>query len=94
MNIEKIIKEKHGRVIDVRTHEEFMGGHVEESINMPLHDIPHQIGVLKKLNSPLILCCASGIRSRQAFIYLKQHDIECYNGGSWMDVNYFKSQTV
>ncbi len=94
MNIEKAIKEKRGRIIDVRTHEEFMGGHVVNSINIPLHDIPHRIEELKNLNSPLILCCASGGRSGQAFLYLKQQGIECYNGGSWMDVNYFQSQTV
>lgn len=94
MNIEKAIKENRGRIIDVRTHEEFMGGHVVNSINIPLNDIPHRIEELKNLNSPLILCCASGGRSGLAFLYLKQQGIECYNGGSWMDVNYFQSQTV
>jgi len=94
MNIEKILKENKGIIIDVRTTEEFLGGHVAGSRNIPLQDIPQRIGDLKKLNAPLVLCCASGNRSRQAFMYLKQIGIECYNGGSWLDVNYYQSQTV
>ena len=92
MNIEKIIKENRGIIIDVRTPEEFTGGHVMDSLNIPLHDIHHRIEELRKLNSPLILCRASGNRSGQAFAFLKQHGFDCYNGGSWMDINYFQSQ--
>lgn len=94
MNIEKIMKEHKGIIIDVRTPEEFLGGHVAGSRNIPLQDIPQRIDDLKKLNAPLVLCCASGNRSGQAFLYLKQVGIECYNGGSWLDVNYYQSQTV
>jgi rhodanese-related sulfurtransferase len=90
MNIEKIMKENKCIIIDVRT----LGGHVAGSRNIPLQDIPQRIGDLKKLNAPLVLCCASGNRSRQAFMYLNQIGIECYNGGSWLDVNYYQSQTV
>jgi rhodanese-related sulfurtransferase len=46
------------------------------------------------LNAPLILCCASGNRSGQAQHFLSELGIECYNGGSWLDVNiiYHKQQ--
>jgi rhodanese-related sulfurtransferase len=94
MNIEKIIKEKQGTVLDVRTPEEFMGGHVAGSVNIPLQDLPKRIDEVEKLKKPLVLCCASGGRSGQANIYLVQKGIECHNGGSWQDVNYYHSQTV
>lgn len=92
MNIETIIKEKKGTIVDVRTVGEFMGGHVANSLNIPLQELPHRLDELKKLPQPLVLCCASGGRSAQATHYLSQLGIDCCNGGSWMDVNYVSSQ--
>ena len=92
MNIEKIIKENLGTIVDVRTYSEFIGGNVVDSINIPLNEIQERLEELKNLKSPLILCCASGGRSGQAQHFLSQNGIECYNGGSWLDVNYYKSQ--
>jgi rhodanese-related sulfurtransferase len=94
MNAEQIIKEKQGTIIDVRTTSEFMGGNVAGSINIPLQEIQQRMDELKSLNQPLVLCCASGNRSGQATHYLSQQGIECCNGGSWLDVNYYQSQTI
>lgn len=94
MNIEKIIKEKQGTIVDVRTPAEFIGGNVAGSINIPLQEIQQRIDELKSLKQPLILCCASGNRSGQATHFLSQLGIECCNGGSWLDVNYYQSQTI
>jgi rhodanese-related sulfurtransferase len=94
MNIEKIIKEKQGTIVDVRTPAEFIGGNVAGSINIPLQEIQQRIDELKSLKQPLILCCASGNRSGQATHFLSQLGIECCNGGSWLDVNYYQSQKV
>ena len=91
MNIEKIIKEKQGTIIDVRSPGEFMGGNVMGSINIPLQEIPQRVTELKNMKAPLVLCCASGGRSGQAYGYLSQQGIECYNGGSWLDVNQYQS---
>ncbi len=93
MKIENLIKEKACTIVDVRTHEEFMGGHVADSINIPLGEIQERMEELMNLKAPLILCCASGNRSGQAQHYLSQKGIDCYNGGSWLDVNYYQSQT-
>ncbi len=93
MDIEKIIKENQGTIVDVRSYGEFMGGNVQGSINIPLDEIPQRIEELKNLKAPLVLCCASGNRSEQAQHFLSQHGIECYNGGSWLDVNYYKSKS-
>ncbi len=89
--MEKLIKENLGTIVDVRTYGEFMGGNVADSINIPLNEIPERIEELKALKAPLILCCASGGRSAQAHHFLSQYGIECYNGGSWLNVNYYKS---
>ena len=94
MNIEKYIKEKKGTIIDVRTPAEFSGGHVVGSINIPLQEVVQRIEEIKSLQTPLILCCASGNRSGQVHRYLMQTGIKCYNAGSWMDVNYYQSQTI
>ncbi|MCK6639292.1 MAG: rhodanese-like domain-containing protein [Bacteroidia bacterium] len=79
-------------VIDVRTRGEFSGGHVANSINIPLQEIPERINEIKAMQQPLILCCASGGRSAQATMYLKAHGIKCEDGGSWMSVNYELNQ--
>lgn len=94
MNIEKIITEKQGTIVDVRTTEEFKGGNAEGSINIPLQEIEKRLDEVKNLKQPLVLCCASGGRSGQATQYLMQLGIECYNGGSWLDVNYYQTQTL
>jgi rhodanese-related sulfurtransferase len=93
MDITKLIKEKEGTIIDVRTQDEFRGGHVTDSINIPLQEIAARIDEVRLLTPPLILCCASGNRSRQVYNYLTQNGIKCYNAGSWLDVNYYQSQT-
>ena len=92
MTLEKIIKEANCTIVDVRSHEEFMGGHVANSINIPLQTIPERIDELKGLNAPLILCCASGNRSGQAQYFLSQQGLDCHNGGSWLNVNYYQSK--
>ena len=91
MSLEQIIKEKKATIIDVRTPSEFRGGNVAGSINIPLGEVVKRIDEIKKIENPVVLCCASGGRSGQAHQYLSQQGIECYNGGSWLDVNYYQS---
>ena len=90
-NLENLIKENTGTVVDVRTPNEFMGAHVLDSINIPLSDLPSTIEKIKELPSPLILCCASGGRSAQAEQYLKLFGVDCINAGSWTNVNFYKN---
>lgn len=84
--IEELIKSGKATVVDVRTPAEFMGGHVNGSVNIPLQEIPTRLAEFKKMEN-IILCCASGNRSGQATAYLKQNGIECENAGSWLEVN-------
>lgn len=75
-------------IIDVRTRDEFRGGHVVGSINIPLQEIQSRIDEIKKLEQPILLCCASGGRSGQVAAYLQSLGFDCENAGSWLDVNY------
>ena len=79
-------------MIDVRSAGEFLGGHIEGSINIPVNMILDHIDELKCMPQPLILCCASGSRSSLATLFLRNAGISCENGGSWQDVSY-KFQT-
>ena len=74
-------------IIDVRTPGEFMGGHVSGSINIPLQEIQNRADEIKALSQPIVLCCASGMRSGQATVYLKSLGVDSKNGGSWLDIN-------
>lgn len=94
MEVEKLIKEKKGTIVDVRTRSEFSGGHVSGSLNIPLNEIPTRIEELKDMQEPLILCCASGNRSGQAENFLSRQGIDCVNGGGWLEVNYHQSKTA
>ncbi len=81
-----------GTIIDVRSPQEFQGGNVEGSINIPLNEITGKVDEIKKMEQPILLCCASGNRSGMATHMLTQEGVNCENGGSWLDVNYLQSQ--
>lgn len=91
MDLENIIKENKGTILDVRTESEFMGGNVAGSLNIPVQVIMERLEEVKQMKEPLVLCCASGQRSGMAQQMLSAEGIECYNGGGWMDVNFYKS---
>lgn len=73
-------------IIDVRSPGEFQSGHVPGSKNIPLNTISQQAAKIKKMNKPIILCCASGNRSGQAARILKADGVDAHNGGGWRSV--------
>ena len=89
-NIKEVIKNPKTSIIDVRTTEEFAGGHVNGSINIPLHVLPLKLNDLKQMQK-IVLCCASGGRSYQALQLLRQNGIESLDAGSWLNVNFIKN---
>ena len=92
MTVEKLLKNKKGTIVDVRTRAEFSGGHVAGSVNIPLNELPGRMDELKQMEKPVVLCCASGMRSAQAENYLNQKGLESCNAGSWLEVNYLQSR--
>jgi len=70
-------------ILDVRTKGEFQSGHLRNSINIPVDNLPGNIKKLDK-KKPIITCCASGARSASARNILLSNGFEqVYNGGSW-----------
>jgi phage shock protein E len=51
------------RLIDVRTPEEFEGGHLSAAKNVPLRDLTNRLTELEPKGAPVVLYCASGTRS-------------------------------
>jgi len=74
-------------IIDVRTKAEFSQGAIPGSKNIPLQNINTQIALIKKLNKPVITCCASGMRSGNAASILNNHGVESLNGGGWLSLS-------
>jgi len=77
--------ENGARIIDVRSPEEFKYGNVDGSLNFPVDRLNGSaIKKLQKLNTPLVVCCASGMRSASARGILMQNGIaEVHNAGGW-----------
>ncbi|MGR3809325.1 rhodanese-like domain-containing protein [Jiulongibacter sp. NS-SX5] len=92
MNVQELIEANKGTIVDVRTLGEFQGGHVAGSKNIPLGEVAARVDEFKTMEAPVILCCASGNRSGQATAFLSAQGVECVNGGSWLDVNFYQSQ--
>lgn len=74
-------------VIDVRTPQEFSQGHLGNSKNFPLDRLSADVSKLKGLGKPLILVCASGMRSSSATKTLKNKGLDCVNGGAWKSLD-------
>lgn len=74
-------------IVDVRTVDEFRGGNVAGSINIPLNEVVERESEIMNLEQPVLFCCLSGGRSGQATQYFKTKGLNCENGGGWLDVN-------
>jgi phage shock protein E len=70
-------------VIDVRSPQEYAGGAIPGSENIPLGSIPSKMKQIKSLGVPVICVCASGMRSGTAKAQLKASGVDAYNGGPW-----------
>ena len=58
------------RLLDVRTPQEYLEGHIPGSENLPLHAIQDAENLASR-DTPLFVYCHSGARSRQAVAMLK-----------------------
>ncbi len=79
----KDFQSRNAIILDVRTQGEFAQGGIPGSKNIPLQTLNSKINEIKKLNRPVIACCASGMRSASAASVLNKHGIETINGGGW-----------
>ncbi|MBI5531673.1 MAG: rhodanese-like domain-containing protein [Deltaproteobacteria bacterium] len=63
--------DKGARLIDVRTPEEFAGGHIAGAVNIPLSDLQSDVDRVGPKDAEYVLYCASGARSAAAARMLK-----------------------
>jgi phage shock protein E len=71
-------------ILDVRSHGEYVSGHIEGSVNIPVNKLSENLNKLKSKTKPIITCCASGIRSESARGILESKGYtKVINAGSW-----------
>lgn len=70
--VEEYKNTKGAKLLDVRTADEYRGGHISGSINIPVDRIQRIEKTVKNKTTPLFVHCYSGSRSRQAFSHLKR----------------------
>ena len=84
----KLLLEKGGVIIDVRSNAEFASGNIENSINIPLSEINKVDKLIDDKDQNIITCCASGMRSATAKNILKAKGYKnVINGGGWNSLN-------
>lgn len=71
-------------ILDVRFKSEYASGHIKGSVNIAVDTLRGNLGKLKDKNTPIITCCASGMRSASAKSILVANGFtQVYNGGGW-----------
>ena len=70
-------------LVDVRSPEEFVNGHIEGSINLPIDQIISSIHkITLDLEANIVVYCASGLRSSSARkVLIKMGYMNVINGG-------------
>ncbi len=73
------------KVIDVRTPQEYASGHLPNAVNIPVDELQARIGqFVPKKEQPLLLHCASGMRSGQGKAILEKLGYtQVFNVGSY-----------
>lgn len=84
VNFSELVKNG-AQIIDVRTKGEYAGGHIRNSVNIPLDQLEQQVSRIRK-DKVVITCCASGGRSGSARALLQAKGFEVHNGGGWMSL--------
>jgi len=54
------------RLVDVRSPGEFAGGHLTGALNIPVGELGTRMGEVGDKTKPVVLYCASGMRSASA----------------------------
>ncbi|HEY8208259.1 MAG TPA: rhodanese-like domain-containing protein [Myxococcaceae bacterium] len=59
------------RLVDVRTPQEFAGGHLEGAVNIPLQELPDRLQEIGPPQTAVVVYCAQGPRSAMAERFLR-----------------------
>ena len=59
-------------LVDVRTRDEYVRGHIPGTINIPVQELPARVHELREdRDKPIIAVCSSGVRSAYAAMFLR-----------------------
>jgi phage shock protein E len=72
---------KGAAILDVRTDAEYYSNHIDSAIHIPLQELEYRVDEVKKLKKPVVVYCASGMRSANASRFLVANGIDAINGG-------------
>jgi rhodanese-related sulfurtransferase len=61
------------RLLDVRSPDEYAGGHLPGAINIPVQELDRRLAEAGPRDGELILYCRSGHRSARAAAILREH---------------------
>jgi phage shock protein E len=61
------------RLLDVRSPEEYAGGHLPGAVNIPVQELDRRLAEVGPTDHELIVYCRSGHRSTRAAELLRQH---------------------
>jgi rhodanese-related sulfurtransferase len=90
----QLINREDAYILDVREAGEYAAGHLPEAKNIPTGKLVERVAELEKFkDKPIIVCCASGIRSNKACDELKKLGFEklySLSGGvdAWVGAGY------
>ncbi len=80
-----------GRVVDVRSADEYAGGHVPGAVNIPLDELPGRVGELAG-DGPVYVVCQSGRRSLQGAEMLAEGGVDATSvaggTGGWIEAGH------
>ena len=89
-----LINREDAIVVDVREADEFAAGHLPDARNIPGSKLAERISEIEKYkDKPVIVCCATGMRSNKACAELKKNGFSRINnlaGGvdAWVGAGY------
>lgn len=85
----EIIENEQVLLLDVRTDEEFVTGHIPNAINIPVQELEERLNELKDKNEKILIYCKSGRRSVIACEILEEYGYtNLYNMGGVVDWPY------
>lgn len=85
----EIIENEQTLLLDVRTDEEFVTGHIPNAINIPVQELEERLNELKDKNEKILIYCKSGRRSVIACEILEEYGYtNLYNMGGVVDWPY------
>ena len=73
--VKTLLKNENSILLDVRTEEEYWENSLEETINIPLHELQDRAFELDK-NKTYITFCRSGVRSKTAALILLEEGFQ------------------